>query len=99
MNLNELEALLEASAEIFIQALEEKTEDIKKAYIIELVETRTSTFEHLPDDVRSAAIHVYATAISNIECPIDEKSRDIQKKQLEMLASNIVAGFANLTCC
>ncbi|MCT7149421.1 hypothetical protein M1196_22440, partial [Salmonella enterica subsp. enterica serovar Oranienburg] len=59
----------------------------------ELIQTRGSTFDHLPDDVRSAAIRVYVTALSNIEPPIDEESRDIQRKRFEMLASNIIAGF------
>ncbi|HBI2596195.1 TPA: hypothetical protein KZS14_004604, partial [Escherichia coli] len=79
--------------------IDEKTEDIKKATIAELIQTRASTLEHLPDDVRSAAIRVYVTALSNSEPPIDEESRDIQKKRFEMLASNIIAGFAKLTCC
>ncbi|HFJ1617435.1 TPA: hypothetical protein ACGTKP_000240 [Salmonella enterica] len=96
MDLSKLESSLEASVKNFISVLDEKTEDIKKANIIELVETRASTFGHLPDDVRSAAIHVYVTALSNIESPTDEDSRDIQKKRLEMLASNIVAGFTRL---
>ncbi|MCZ9160035.1 hypothetical protein OM206_24510 [Escherichia albertii] len=96
MDLSKLESSLEASVKKFISVLDEKTEDIKKANIIELVETRTSTFEHLPDDVRSAAIHVYVTALSNIDPPIDEESRDIQKKRFEMLASNIIAGFTRL---
>lgn len=99
MDLSKLESSLEASVKNFISVIDEKTEDIKKATIAELVKTRASTFDHLPDDVRSAAIHVYVTALSNIEPPIDEESRDIQKKRLEMLASNIVAGFAKLTCC
>ncbi|EFD2083173.1 hypothetical protein [Escherichia coli] len=99
MDLSKLESSLEASVKNFISVIDEKTEDIKKASIVELVKTRASTFDHLPDDVRSAAIHVYVTALSNIEPPIDEESRDVQKKRLEMLASNIVAGFAKLTCC
>ncbi|WP_105494511.1 hypothetical protein [Escherichia coli] len=99
MDLSKLESSLEASVKNFISVIDEKTEDIKKANIVELVKTRASTFDHLPDDVRSAAIHVYVTALSNIEPPIDEESRDIQKKRLEMLASNIVAGFAKITCC
>ncbi|EFV7691862.1 hypothetical protein K4B75_004088 [Shigella boydii] len=96
MDLNKLEALLEASVKNFISVLDEKTEDIKKANIVELVKTRASTFDHLPDDVRSAAIRVYVTALSNSEPPIDEESRDIQKKRFEMLASNIIAGFTQL---
>ncbi|EPS5379633.1 hypothetical protein ACVE84_004044 [Escherichia albertii] len=96
MDLSKLESSLEASVKKFISVLDEKTEDIKKANIIELVKTRASTLEHLPDDVRSAAIHVYVTALSNIEPPIDEESRDIQKKRFEMLASNIIAGFTRL---
>ncbi|MCA7201704.1 hypothetical protein LE056_26105, partial [Escherichia coli] len=99
MDLSKLEGSLEASVKNFISVIDEKTEDIKKATIAELIQTRASTFDHLPDDVRSAAIHVYVTAISNIDPPIDEESRDIQKKRFEMLASNIVAGFAKLTCC
>ncbi|HHH6586263.1 TPA: hypothetical protein ACP2JN_003006 [Escherichia coli] len=96
MDLNKLEALLEASVKKFISVIDEKTEGIKKANIIELVKTRASTLEHLPDDVRSAAIHVYVMALSNIEPPIDEESRDIQRKRFEMLASNIIAGFTQL---
>ncbi|ENO0580623.1 hypothetical protein ACNOXQ_003758, partial [Shigella boydii] len=69
MDLNKLEALLEASVKNFISVLDEKTEDIKKANIVELVKTRASTFDHLPDDVRSAAIRVYVTALSNSEPP------------------------------
>ncbi|EGO1325598.1 TPA: hypothetical protein ACHFZQ_003799 [Escherichia coli] len=99
MDLSKLESSLEASVKNFISVIDEKTEDIKKATIAELIQTRASTLEHLPDDVRSAAIRVYVTALSNSEPPIDEESRDIQKKRFEMLASNIIAGFAKLTCC
>ncbi|EJZ0950341.1 hypothetical protein OM238_20905 [Escherichia albertii] len=99
MDLSKLESSFEASVKNFISVIDEKTEEFKKATIAELIQTRASTFDHLPDDVRSAAIHVYVTALSNIEPPIDEESRDIQKKRLEMLASNIVAGFAKLTYC
>ncbi|EES4629335.1 hypothetical protein EZQ75_004828 [Escherichia coli] len=96
MDLSKLESSLEASVKNFISVIDEKTEDIKKATIAELIQTRASTFDHLPDDVRSAAIRVYVTALSNTEPPIDEESRDIQRKRFEMLASNIIAGFTQL---
>ncbi|WDC10122.1 hypothetical protein PS040_17025 [Escherichia albertii] len=96
MDLSKLESSLEESVKKFISVLDEKTEDIKKATIVELIQTRSSTFEYLPDEAREAAIHLYVTALSNIEPPIDEESRDIQRKRFEMLASNIIAGFTQL---
>ncbi|UCQ36420.1 hypothetical protein AABD69_09165 [Edwardsiella piscicida] len=99
MDLSKLETSLEASAKELISVLDGKIEDLRKASVMDLLKARCNTFEHLPEDVRAAAIHVYATALSNIERPTNETEIEMQKKQLEMLASNIVAGFAKLTSC
>ncbi|MDM3189140.1 hypothetical protein [Citrobacter sp. Cf101] len=97
MDLSKLEASLEASTKELISVLDGKIEVLRKTSVIDFVKARSDTFEHLPEDVRSAAIHAYVTALSYIECPADEAGCAIQKKQFEMLASNIVAGFAKLT--
>ncbi|MCE9762360.1 hypothetical protein [Citrobacter portucalensis] len=99
MDLSKLEASLEASTKELISVLDGKIEDLRQASVMDLAKARCNAFDHLPEDVRSAAIHAYVTALSDIECPADEAGCAIQKKQFEMLASNIVAGFAKLTSC
>ncbi|HFV9306329.1 TPA: hypothetical protein ACIAJC_003952 [Citrobacter freundii] len=99
MDLRKLEASLEASTKELISVLDGKIEDLKKASVMDFAKARCNAFDHLPEDVRSAAIHVYVTVLSNIEYPADEAGSEIQKKRIEMLASNIVAGFVKLTSC
>lgn len=99
MDLRKLEASLEASTKELISVLDGKIEELRKASVMDLAKVRGNGFDHLPEDVRTAAIHVYVTALGNIECPTDETGCVIQKKQFEMLASNVVAGFAKLTSC
>ncbi|HEI4070715.1 TPA: hypothetical protein SI633_003407 [Escherichia coli] len=45
MDLSKLESSLEASVKNFISVIDEKTEDIKKETIAELIQTRASTFD------------------------------------------------------
>ncbi|AOI31103.1 hypothetical protein BFQ28_15195 [Citrobacter freundii] len=99
MDLRKLEASLEASTKELISVLDGKIEELRKASVMDLAKVRGNGFDHLPEDVRAAAIHVYVKALGNIECPTDETGCVIQKKQFEMLASNVVAGFAKLTSC
>lgn len=56
-------------------------------------------FEKFPKDVREAAIHAYMLSASKEETPLDENGAKLQKVRLELLASNIHAGFAKLIIC
>ncbi|MEY0337815.1 hypothetical protein AB7V82_14530 [Providencia stuartii] len=52
-------------------------------------------FEDFPDDARKAAIESYQNAIKDIS-PVDKTAEEMQKRQLESLAKNIVHGFSAL---
>ncbi|MEG8497798.1 hypothetical protein U4P14_10430 [Klebsiella pneumoniae] len=57
------------------------------------------SFEQMPEDIRYAVIQAYTAALSDQKCPQDDNGSAIQRRNMELLASNIVAGFAKLTSC
>lgn len=99
MDLNELEDSLKEVTEDLISALRVKVDEVKGASVLDLVQAKRLTFEQMPEDVRKAAISAYTSVIVDESCPSDRTSSKMQRVRMEMLASNIVAGFAKLTSC